>query len=220
MFDWLDFNDQTEIEAGFEKPKRLSYAVKNRVFLADYAKQSLNDLIPELPDKDHDLLIFTNGSGATFKTSQHEAHAYEIGHFIPFLVDKLKTPCEAYISTWTMNRAHAENLLEMLNNGLLWRLWIFTDQYFVRRESANANLLKLGLSEHKEGRFLAFKNHAKLIALRNKQGDCVSIMTSANLSAQPRVEQLNLTTNPDVYQFIVEHFFRAILDKVHEREKT
>jgi hypothetical protein len=110
-----------------------------------------------------------------------------------------------------MNRQHTKTMLEMLKDGRLSALTVFTDPYFKRREAAIANELITGLLTIPNGRFMCFKNHTKIIALAAPDGRTCCISGSANLSAQPRAEQYNLSTSPDLYRFYRDEFFETML---------
>ena len=104
-----------------------------------------------------------------------------------------------------------KSILERFDDGAIAQLTVFTDPYFKRREAAIANELITGLLSRGQ-RYLAFKNHCKIITIHNPAGNCCTITGSANLSAQPRYKQYVLTTAPDVHQFFVTEFFEAMLN--------
>lgn len=194
------------------KPKRYRRQnVAKREFINGLKKQALTELITELPPPDVDLYIISNGSGSTFKTGR-EALAFEFGHFIPVLAEMLGgTGCTAYISTWTMARQHAGNLLAMVDSGALAHLAVMTDPYFKRRESAVANTLITGLLARGQ-RYIAFKNHVKAAILASADGTrFVSVVGSANLSSQPRAENFTLSCDPGLYTFLRDEFFEEML---------
>lgn len=187
--------------------------IERREYINGLRKQALTELITELPPPNVDLYILSNGSGGTYKPSQQSAQAFEFGHFIPVLVDMLGGQgCTAYCSTWTMNRSHALNMLDMLDTGELASLAVMTDPYFLRRESAVANTLVIGLRERGQ-RFVAFKNHVKALAIASADGQRVVTVTgSANLSSQPRAENFTLSTDPGLYEFLKDDFFEVMLN--------
>jgi len=185
--------------------------VKRR-FVNGLKKEAMNKLIPTLPPITTDLYIIGNGSGAEIKHG-NISDAFDFGTFIPHLVELLgNVDIVAYVSTWAMNRNHALNLLEMLDNGNIKTLTVVTDPYFTTRESAVANTLIEGIQRHNQT-FLTFKNHVKSICLLAPDGRTVTVTGSANLSSQPRCEQYILTTHPDVYNFFVDDFFEEMINR-------
>lgn len=185
--------------------------VARREYINGLKKQALTDLITQLPPPDVDLYILSNGSGSTYRTTG-DPLAFEFGHFIPVLVGMLGGKCTAYVSTWTMARQHALNLLQIVDTGELAQLAVMTDPYFLRRESAVANQLVTGLLARGQ-RFTAFKNHVKACAIASADGSrTVCVLGSANLSSQPRAENFTLSTDPGLYTFLRDEFFEAMLN--------
>lgn len=207
-----DDNRTVETSEQLHKPKRYRREnVARREYINGLKKQALTDLVTELPPPDTDLYILSNGSGSTYKHGR-EALAFEFGHFIPVLADMLGGKgVTAYISTWTMARAHALNLLALVDSGVLAQLAIMTDPYFKKREAAVANTLIMGLLARGQ-RFVCFKNHVKAACLSNAdQTRFVSVVGSANLSSQPRAENFTLSTDPGLYRFLRDEFFEEML---------
>jgi hypothetical protein len=184
--------------------------IARRQYINGLKKQALTALIVELPPPDVDVYILSNGSGSTYKTTG-DPLAFEFGHFIPVLVGMLGGHgVIAYVSTWTMNRQHSLNLLQMVDTGELAALAVMTDPYFLRRESAVANQLVTGLLARGQ-RFVAFKNHVKACALSSADGSrVVSVLGSANLSSQPRAENFTVSCDPGLYAFLRDQFFEEM----------
>lgn len=209
-----DFEDKTSLTTSrqLSEPKVYTKKEAKRIMINGLKKQALNELIPELPPPDMDMYIISNGDGAEIKHGINPK-AFDFGTFLSVIVDMLGAGCIAYISTWTLNRNHALNMIEMLDSGALQRLTILTDPYFQSREPAVAALLIEDIQRHGEpNRYLAFKNHCKIIALSDAKGENFCTITgSANLSSQPRCEQYVLTTSPDVYHFFIHDFFESMI---------
>ncbi len=219
-FSWLDLDpfadDGGDLETARQLERPLTHARREakREFISGLKREALNELIPVLPPPDVDLYVIGNGAGAEIRHGVNPL-AFDFGSFIPHVVRMLgDSGCTAYVSTWTMARGHALTMLQMLDDGRLSDLTVFTDPYFKRREAAIAAELITGLLDRGQ-RFLAFKNHCKILALSNPQGRCCTIMGSANLSAQPRTENYTLTTASDVYAWVVRDFFLAILNNAN-----
>lgn len=223
MFDDFDFDDpfaddgyEDELETARTLKKNLRAERKDakRTFVNGLKKQALNELIPTLPPPDTDVYVVSNGAGAEVRHGINPK-AFDFGTFIPHLVEMLgNSDCTLYVSTWVMNRNHANTLIEMLNDKRIAALTVVTDPYFKRREAAVCTTLLNGMEPFgKAARFIAFKNHVKAICIANADNTrFVTVTGSANLSAQPRCEQYILTTAPDVYQFFVTEFFEAMFD--------
>ncbi len=142
-----------------------------------------------------------------------EPVAFEFGHFIPVLVDMLGgNGCTAYVSTWTANRQHVLNMLQMLDTGALKTLAVMTDPYFKQREAAVCNTLITGLLSRGQ-RFICFKNHVKAVALESADGlRTCCVLGSANLSSQPRSENFTVSTDRGLYDFLRNEFFEVMLN--------
>ena len=217
-FDFSDSGEAVGVEHVVETteqlpvPKRYDRRkIEKREYINGLKKQALTELIKELPPPDTDLYIISNGSGGTFKQAG-DPLIFEFGHFIPVLVGMLGgRGCIAYVSTWTMARQHALNMLQMVDTGEIAHLAVMTDAYFLRRESAIANQLVTGLQARGQ-RFIAFKNHTKALTISNAEGTrFVTVTGSANLSSQPRAENFNLTTDPGLHAFLRDEFFEVML---------
>jgi hypothetical protein len=220
---FIDFGDVLAVDPAdeFETTRQLPQAITHerreaqRRFVNGLKKQALRVLVPTLPPPDTDLHIVANGAGAErrWKPGGIDQETPDFGTFALYLAELLGPGSLAYISTWTMNRNHCLSLVEMLDTGAIARLVMFTDPYFRRREAAVAAELVTGIARHPGSRFLAFKNHAKVIALVSADGQqTVTVTGSANLSAQPRTENYVLTTAPDVFEFYRDQFFEAMLN--------
>lgn len=206
---WIDQQDFVTTQ-NLPKPVRYDRKREKAIYINGLRKQALSDLLQELPPQDTDIYILSNGSGGTYRIGDVNPKAFEFGHFIPVLCEMLGNKgIVGYVSTWTMNRWHALNLLQMLDEGVLSSLAVMTDPYFLQRESVVANTLVEGLMKRKQ-RFRAFKNHVKAVCLSNGE-QVVSVLASANLSAQPRAENFTLSTASGLYAFLVNDFFEVML---------
>ena len=211
----FDFADDDDVQTARNLKKAIAYErrVAKREFVDGLKKQSLTELVPKLPPTDTDIYIISNGSGGTYNLYQSDAVAFEFGHFVPVLIDYLgANGVTLYASTWTMNRAHALNLLQLIDDRAIASCAIVTDPYFLQRESAVANQLVEGLQLRRQ-RFLAFKNHVKALAIASADGKrFCSVLASANFSSQPRCENFTLSTDPGLYVFLRDSFFEAMLN--------
>jgi len=186
---------------------------KKQVFINSEKQAALDKYIPELPAPDTCLWIISNGIGGSFKYDQSSVTQFEFGHFITTIANHLGHGAIAYLSTWTMNRYHAQNILSLLDTGQLSKCVLLTDPYWKRRESAVATALISGLIDRKQ-RYCAFPNHAKVLCMasQDETRSCV-VFSSANFSAQPRAENFTMSTSPDLYHAAKMQFFETILGK-------
>lgn len=211
--DLPDLTDATAADAGLDSlpaPARHVADGQRQETITGLKKQALTALIGALPAPDATVWLVSNGSGGTYGYRAVEG-AFEFGHFIPVLVDMIGPPVDdVYVSTWSMNRHHAAALLRLYDEGKARRIAVMSDNYFLRREAAIATALKIGLEARPGCRFKSFKNHTKIVAVGGPAA-CVTVFSSANLSAQPRAECYTLTTAPAVYHWIVRDFFEAVL---------
>jgi hypothetical protein len=228
-FDWLDnggaFDDEgSELETSrqLRNPIKTFRRARRKEFINGLKREALNQLIPELPPPDVDLWIVSNGSGAEVRHGINPL-AFDFGSFIPHIVRMLgDKDCEAYVSSWTMNENHVKSMIAMLDDGRLSKLTVFADPYFARRTPPIYAQLVTGLQKHgARGRYLAFKNHVKCIAIRHDAPSSADITActitgSANLSAQPRAEQYVLSTDPNVCLFFIRDFFEVMLNAERE----
>ena len=203
--------DSLETARTLDRPIAQERKAKRRELVNGLKREALNELIPTLPPPDTDLYIIGNGAGAEIRHGINPL-AFDFGTFIPHVVRMLSDQgCTCYVSTWTMNENHVKSMVEMLADGRLATLSVMVDPYFSRRTPAIYAQLITGLQAH-GGRFKAFKNHCKIIAIANSDGETCVIMGSANLSAQPRTENYTLSTAPDLYRWIRDEFFEVMLN--------
>jgi len=153
----------------------------------DIKLDELNEIFPRLPNKRESVHIVSSGN-------------FDFWTFIPLLLERLGGHVdEAYISTWTMSRNHVLDMLDLLDSGAFGTLTILTGIYFKTRETSVYAQLVEGLAKRK-ARWVGFRNHAKVTLLRNKTHN-LALEGSANLTANPRVEQFVLTNHEALYQF-------------------
>lgn len=208
---WLQ-QDDLESVANLKASIRHERAAVKREMIAGHQRQALSELVPTLPPPDSELYLVSSGLGGTYRLTDESAKHFELGHFIFHLIDLLGgQDCTFYGSTWTMNREHALSILKALDSGAIKQATVFTDSYFKRREAAVSAMLITGLIERGQ-RYLAFKNHAKIIALANAdESRFVTVFSSANWSAAPRSENIQINTCESVYRWVVQEFFEEMI---------
>lgn len=213
MDDDFSFEDDSDIQTArtLKSVLRLERKAAQRVFVNDRKRAILAEIMPDLPPTDTDLFIITSGLGAEANRGVI-SQSPDLGTFIPHIVALLgDRDCIVYISTWTCNHWHAQTMLELLDAGRVKSLCFFSDPYFMQRSPAIATPLVTGLVERGQ-KVKLWKNHTKILAIANsdESRSCV-VMSSANLSAQPRAEQLHISAAPEVYQWVKNEFFIAML---------
>jgi hypothetical protein len=211
--DDFSIEDDSDIQTArtLKSVLRLERKAAERVFINDQKRAALAEIMPCLPGTDTDLFIITAGLGAEANRGVI-SHSPDLGTFIPHIVALLgDKDCIVYISTWTCNHWHAQTMLELLDTGRVKSLCFFSDPYFMQRSPAIATPLVTGLKERGQ-QVKLWKNHTKILAIANhsESRSCV-VMSSANLSAQPRAEQLHISSAPAVYQWVRDAFFLAML---------
>ena len=193
-------------------PTALIKVQRERQFVADMGRKTLNALIGELPDENTDIYILSNGNGAE-RFDGSDLGTFDFGTFIPYLAEMVGAT-DLYISTWTMNMRGADTIANLLDTGTISKLTVVTDPYFNRREKDISARLLLAMGDNDAANYVAFRNHAKIICAGNPQtGRYATISGSANLSSQPRVEQFILSASPDVYRFFVDNLFEWAVGK-------
>jgi len=148
--------------------------------------EHLHQLLPNIPDVNCSYHIISSGN-------------FVFWTYVPHLIKLAGRFDEFYCSTWTMNRPIAHEMLELYDAGKFGKISLLTGRYFKQRETAVYAYILDGLLTRGQ-RYVAFKNHTKLILLGNK--DCKLVIEgSANLTANPRAEQFILTNHKGLYDF-------------------
>jgi len=156
--------------------------------IAMLKREHLRDVLTEAPEPGHTYHLISNGR-------------FDFWTFVPAMVDWIGRADEMYVSTWTLNRGNAVDLFALMDAGKIGNVGFLTGLYFKRRESSVYAMLLEGL-RNRGGRYVSLANHAKVTLLHNAERDAwIVVEGSANLTANPRVEQYVLTNDPKVYQF-------------------
>lgn len=149
-------------------------------------KQTLAEILGELPEQDESIHIISNGK-------------FDYYTFIPVFIEHLGHIDELYGSTWTMNRNNCENLFEQFDAGNIDKMSIITGLYFKRRETAVYATLVQGMAKRHQT-CISCENHAKIILIR-KGNKYYVIEGSANWTGNPRIEQNTVTQSEGLYNF-------------------
>lgn len=105
-----------------------------------------------------------------------------------------------HIATLGFSRANGEQLLSMLDDGLIHHVSMAISCYFKSNESGMVEWLAHEL-KHRGHRFAAVRNHAKVIAVGMTDGSAITVESSANLRSCRNVEQFTITNNADLLKF-------------------
>lgn len=169
--------------------RSLKIAAKREMTRVD-REAALDDVIDGPPEPGHQLHIIS-------------AAKFDFWTWIPVLLRWIGPTETLWLSTWTVSRPNVDELFELMDAGQIGCCNFLTGTYFKRRESAVAHKLIDGLQRRPPSRFAALQNHAKVTLLG--AGDYwLSIESSANLTANPRLEQYVLTNDRTLYDWHCE----------------
>ena len=186
-FDVLDHLDGEQLET-CDMPTPRVFRREMKVKMQN--KLKLNEIaliLPELPEKDWSFHIVANGK-------------YDFWSFTPHIQKLIGSAgLEFYVSTWTMSRNNAVEMVKLFDDGKVGTINLLTGLYFKRRESA-VYATVLSAIKKRGQRYAAFKNHAKVLLLSNGK-DFIVVEGSANLTGNPRLEQYVISNHKGLYDF-------------------
>jgi hypothetical protein len=166
--------------------RQLRNAAKSHM-ISRLKKQEAKTFFERLPKADEYFHTISNGS-------------FDYWSVLSCLIDLCPGPVtEAYVSTWTINHNTCKELFEVLDAGKIKKIWLLSGLYFKKREPAVYARLATGLAERGQ-RIKCSENHAKVAVLIGN-GFTVTMEGSANLTANPRIEQNIVTGSQDVARF-------------------
>ena len=142
---------------------------------------------------------------------------YDFYTILPVMIERLGTLNECYVSTWTMNRTNALDILKNIDRGKIKKMTVLTGLFFKRRETAVYSQLMTGLQKRGQ-RFVAFKNHCKILIAKTARGRYQVIEGSANFTANPRMEQYIFTAGKDIYNFHKKWMEEALRKETSEEK--
>jgi len=126
---------------------------------------------------------------------------YDFWTWVPVLLDRIGHTRTLWCSTWTVSRQSVVELFEIWDAGQIGTVNFLTGLYFKRRESAVYAMLLNGIRT-RGGRYRASKNHAKVLLLDNPDRDAyLTVVGSANLTGNPRVENYVITNDRELHRF-------------------
>ena len=121
-------------------------------------------------------------------------------------------------STWCMAMDDILQIQEWLEAGKIKTCDAYVGEIFRGSYSAEYDMLKPIIKEHK-GRFVIYRNHAKIIAGRGKKFD-FALESSANINTNLRSENSCLTIGEGIYKFYKEYYDSIISFEKEERENN
>lgn len=184
--EWLFSEDLRETDEVLDAPRMHRRTAKRETVEATRF-EALADFLKALPAPGESFHIVSNGR-------------FDFWNYIPHLIELLGGHVtEFYGSTWTMNRGCVTQMCELMDAGKIGQITILTGDYFKRRETAVYATLVTELDKRQQ-RYLAFKNHAKILLLTNG-ATWLTVEGSANFTANYRMEQAVLSNDRALYEF-------------------
>ena len=130
---------------------------------------------------------------------------FSLIHLIQAVIAKIG-PCSVDVSTWTAATADVADVLGFVREGQIAGLRMIVDASFHQRKP---EVLKEVIARFGRDAIRVTKNHAKFVLFRNAEWSIV-LKTSMNLNQNPRMEDFDLTCNPELFAFLkdfVEQLF-------------
>lgn len=181
-------DDEAEIEVQRTVTPRCTRREAKQKVVAMMKREHLRDVMPAPPERGFTYHLVSNGK-------------FDFWTWVPVMVEWIGQADELYVSTWTLNRGNCVDLFALIDAGKIRDVGFLTGLYFKRRESSVYSILLTGL-QRRGFRYAALTNHAKVVLLCNQdRGDYIAIEGSANLTANPRIEQYTLCNDEEVYRF-------------------
>lgn len=148
--------------------------------------ENVKNLIDELPLQGESLHIISNGR-------------FDYFNLIPVIQEKINKPIESFwFSTWTMNQNNALQLVKLYDEGKIKQINAITGLYFKKRERLVYFTLNTELNKRCQ-KIFSSEIHAK-VSLLKIGNDYFVIESSANFTANPRVEQSSIFNNKELYE--------------------
>ena len=115
-------------------------------------------------------------------------------HELLFSILRMTGPAKVYISTWTMTEYPARLLSEALSSGKITELYCLLDVRMEKNPSVHQ------LIQHNSTMIRLSQCHAKVMIIEN-DGLSISIISSQNMTENPRIEAGVISTNRSVMLF-------------------
>lgn len=186
-FSWA-FNPKNIETAHEPTPKTLTHIGDDtHTFIDMRRREKAESVLTRLPQNGEIMHIVSNGS-------------FDYFAFVPIAIDLLGGKVESlWASTWTMNGTNVNELLELIDASKISECAMFTGLYFKHRESSVYAKLTEGLQARGQ-RIKSSKNHTKVTLIR-QSNNYICMQSSANFTANPRMEQTVIFNDKHVYDF-------------------
>lgn len=128
------------------------------------------------------------------------ANVFDFWTVVPIILRKHKRIEELYISTWAIAMPQAKDMVERIQGGQIGRVFLTCGTYMKRREPVvfsylYENILRAG------GKVKCFETHVKVMTAAAGTEDFYSIEGSANLTNNPRLEQISIYNDRGLHEF-------------------
>jgi hypothetical protein len=160
-------------------------------------KERFEDLVPHIPAPGEVIHTISDGS-------------FDHWSAVVSCLDQMG-PTILYLSTWTMNRAIALDLLDRLDAGSLLEVGAVTGKYFKQRDPSTWSTLYEGLMKRGQ-RYASLDIHAK-VTLLSDGAAWIVLEGSANWTTNPRIEQLVISNDRELYMFHREWLEELLSDQ-------
>lgn len=110
-----------------------------------------------------------------------------------------------FLSTWTINLPISREIISLLESRKIKNCTIWLNDYLKSREPHVWSFLTEHLRARKQ-KIFSTKNHAKIAAWKCSDGRCFVLSGSANLTANPRIEQNFIAQSCELYNFYVSEY--------------
>ena len=110
-------------------------------------------------------------------------------------------PAKRTLSTWTAARADADKVLEFLRSGRATSARFLLDVSFRQRQPGIAKVMQETFGKDS---IRVCRNHSKF-ALAEADGWTLTLKTSMNLNRNARLEDFDLTTDPELFHFLDDY---------------
>jgi hypothetical protein len=185
-FELFEFDKEVENNTSIIESRSIKRKSKH-ITKSFLKKEKALQILTELPKKDENIHIVSNGS-------------FDYFTLIPILIELEKTQIEHfYFSTWTLNNINSESIIKLFDDGKIKTINCLVGLYFKKRESNVFNFLYENIKERKQ-KIFANENHSKVTLLNSKE-NFYTIEGSANFTANPRIEQFTIHNSQLLFEF-------------------
>lgn len=179
--------DDNPIETKKIIPARMKRAKLKRARMQVLKRENANELLSDMPQPGESFHFIGNG-------------AFDCWTLTLILIDVMGGHSEnLYTSTWTMNRDVLEDLFSLFDTAKIGGINAIVSVSFKRRKTGAYMVFTNGMEERKQ-KHLCVENHSK-ITLLNSGDDYIVIEGSANMTANPRLEQMTIINDYDLWRF-------------------